>query len=107
MRIDRLLSKQTHLRAGLLAATAICLCGSPALSDNAGHTADDPIRDAFIKQYGDRFDTNRLSSYLNLLFRAVDYDRAGLDATEIALYRKIQAALARAQDVGPPERASG
>ena len=93
----KLFFKPKKLHATLLATSILAFSITAANAQNDTLKTAGAIRDAFQKQYGQRFDTGKLVKYLSRLYAVVDFDRSGLDEKEIILYGKIQSALIRSQ----------
>lgn len=83
-----------------LLLTAVVLANPGSASESDETKRGEVLRDAFAQQYGARFDTNKLTHYITNLFRAVDYDRSGIEQWELDLYDRSRKAQIATQVAG-------
>ncbi len=91
------MQKQLKRILSLLLTTAISLMAPIAIAEGGqgDQSRNETLKQAFIAQYGKRFDTGELLSYIARTYKQIDLDGQGLTREKIDLFEKIYAAKAR------------
>nr|WP_321446227.1 hypothetical protein [uncultured Cohaesibacter sp.] len=91
------MQKQLKRFSSLLLTTAISLMAPIAIAEGGqgDQSRNEALKQAFIAQYGKRFDTGELLSYITRTYKEIDLDGQGLTREKIDLFEKIYAAKIR------------